>query len=89
MGIFNGELSEVIIELWWDYNKKNMQPPSLPLSDENIVGGCKNFDKIESMAWAESSAVLNFRGAVYANLENASIMTNTYLYPWFCLEYLR
>ena len=58
-----------------------MKPYSLPLSDENIIGGCKNFDKIESMASAESSAVLNFRGAVYANLENASIMTRIYLYP--------
>ena len=37
---------------------------SFPLSDENIVGGWRKFEKIESRAFAESSAVLNLSGAV-------------------------
>ena len=37
---------------------------SFPLSDENMVGGWRKFEKIESRALAESSAVLNLSGAV-------------------------
>ena len=52
---------------------------SFPLSDENITGGWRKVSKIESMALALSSAVLNFSGAVYANREKASIITKMYL----------
>ena len=63
-GIFSGELLEVSTWMRYEYWITAWKPSSFPLSEENSVGGWRKLAKIESRALAESSAVLNFNGAV-------------------------